>query len=139
MSADTAFPVAFVALYVAHVVGDHWVQTETQARRKGEAGWSGRRAATWHVATLSATALLTLVLVAAVLGTRFDPSRLAAGLAVNGVSHWWADRRWTLAWLAVRAGKSSFAALGGPLGGAYQLDQAWHVAWLLVAALVISG
>lgn len=47
----------------------------------------------------------------------------------------------TLARLADRLGKGEFARLGdgaaAPAGtGAYALDQSWHVAWLLIAALI---
>lgn len=78
-----------------------------------------------------------------------------AGLAVNAASHWWIDRRHTLATLtraAERAGingKTVFAGLGAPrpgrgdnpvpVTGGYLLDQAWHRAWLLITTLVIAA
>jgi hypothetical protein len=33
--AAASFAAAFIALYVAHLVGDHWVQTDHQAAHKG--------------------------------------------------------------------------------------------------------
>jgi hypothetical protein len=64
------------------------------------------------------------------------------------LTHYWADRRTTLAALATRVGKGEFYALGAPrpgrednptIGtGAYALDQAWHWVWLLVAALLTA-
>jgi hypothetical protein len=85
-----------------------------------------------------------------VTGARPSPIRAAAGLAVSAGSHYWADRRSTLAALAeLVPGKGSFYRLGTPrpgrddnptLGtGAYALDQAWHTGWLLIAALVIAA
>lgn len=38
MSAAVVFASSFAALYVAHSVGDHWVQTSCQAARKGGEG-----------------------------------------------------------------------------------------------------
>lgn len=135
------FAAVFAALYAAHMVADHWVQTEHQAAHKGDVGadsWRGRRAALAHVATYTACAALALA--AVVLVTRLDVSvaRVAAGLAVSAATHYWADRRWTLRWLMVRVGHGPFAALGGPLGGAYLLDQSWHIGWLFIAALVMA-
>jgi hypothetical protein len=137
MTAAT-FAAVLVTLLVAHHVADHWVQTERQAADKGRSGWPGRWAAARHVATLTVTAALALAVVAWRLGLQLDPGRVALGLALNAVTHWWADRRSTLRWLAVTVGHRPFHELGsGGLGGAYVLDQAWHWAWLLVAALVI--
>ncbi|MCW7986056.1 hypothetical protein XF35_12305 [Streptomyces platensis subsp. clarensis] len=151
----TAFAAVFVALYVAHSVGDHWVQTSCQSADKGKAGWVGRLAGARHVATLTATKLALLLPVAALLGLNFSVLGLVAGMGVDAVTHWWADRRSTLAWLARVTGKAEFYSLGtaahpahpvsakgGPaahLGtGAYALDQSFHHLWLLVAALIIA-
>ncbi|MGI5259577.1 transcriptional regulator [Streptomyces angustmyceticus] len=151
----TAFAAVFVALYVAHSVGDHWVQTSCQSADKGKTGWVGRLAGARHVATLTATKLALLLPVAALLGLNFSVLGLVAGMGVDAVTHWWADRRSTLAWLARVTGKAEFYSLGtaahpahpvsakgGPaahLGtGAYALDQSFHHLWLLVAALIIS-
>ncbi|MFG2892112.1 transcriptional regulator [Streptomyces sp. NPDC048248] len=151
----TAFAVVFVALYVAHSVGDHWVQTSCQSADKGRPGWVGRLAGARHVATLTATKLALLLPVAALLGLNLSAVGLVAGIGVDAVTHWWADRRSTLAWLAKVTGKAEFYSLGtathpahpvtakgGPaahLGtGAYALDQSFHHLWLLVAALIIA-
>ncbi|MEU2873485.1 transcriptional regulator [Streptomyces olivoreticuli] len=155
MSAST-FAAVFVALYVAHSVGDHWVQTSHQAAAKGTPGWAGRLADARHVATLTVTKFIVLLPVAALLGLRLSALGLVLGLGGDAVSHWWADRRSTLAWLARVTGQAEFYSLGTPahpahpvtaegrpaahLGtGAYALDQSWHHLWLLVAALVIAA
>ncbi|MYT33020.1 MULTISPECIES: hypothetical protein [unclassified Streptomyces] len=151
----TAFAAVFIALYVAHSVGDHWVQTSCQSADKGKPGWSGRLAGARHVATLTATKLALLLPAAALLGLNLSVLGLTVGMGVDAVTHWWADRRSTLAWLAKVTGKAEFYSLGtaahpahpvtakgGPaahLGtGAYALDQSFHHLWLLVAALIIA-
>ncbi len=148
------FAAVFAVLHVAHSVGDHWIQTSAQAAAKGRPGWAGRLADTRHVATLTATKAALLAPAALVLHLHLAWSGLVAGFAVDAASHWWADRRSTLAALARRAGLSDFYDLGTPahpaapataaggyaptLGtGAYALDQSWHHLWLLIAAVLI--
>ncbi|MFE9662155.1 transcriptional regulator [Streptomyces sp. NPDC005955] len=155
MASAAVFAAVFVALYVAHSVGDHWVQTSHQAAHKGAAGWVGRLADVRHVATLTATKAVVLALVVWLLDLHLSALGLLLGFAVDAVTHWWADRRTTLARLARLLGQAEFYALGTPahpahpvtvagtpaahLGtGAYALDQSWHHAWLLVAALLIT-
>lgn len=154
MNAAT-FAAVFVALYVGHSVGDHWVQTSHQSVAKGKPGWTGRLADARHVASLTATKVALLLPVAAVLGLHLSVPGLLAGLGVDAVTHWWADRRSTLAWLAKVTRQSEFYSLGtgahpahpvtaenkpaAHLGtGAYALDQSFHHLWLLVAALLIA-
>lgn len=143
------FAAIFAGLYAAHSFGDHWVQTHGQACGKGAPTRAGRLACARHVATLTLTKAVALGLVMLVTGFRLDGPWLAAGLLVDAASHYWADRRFTLAALAERLGKGDFYRMGSPrpgtadaphLGtGAYALDQSWHVLWLFLAALVISG
>ena len=139
----TAFAATFAALYAAHQVGDHWIQTHHQAVTKGSPGSSGRVACTRHVATLTSTKGIALGLVVLVTGLSLNPLAIIAGLAVDALSHYWADRQTTLTRLARRVGKAEFAALGdgftAPAGtGAYALDQSWHIGWLFAAALLAS-
>lgn len=149
------FAAAFAAMYAAHQVADHWVQTCRQATDKGLPGWRGCLACARHVTTLTATAAVALVAVAMVTGAPLRLVPAVLGLAVNAASHYAADRRRPLLSLAewlgaiVVPGKGEFWHLGAPrtghddnpcLGtGAYALDQAWHVAWLFVTALIIAG
>ena len=137
------FAALFAALYAAHEVGDHWVQTHRQARGKGAPTWRGRWLCAGHVASLTATKATTVAVVWLVLGLSLSLWAVAAGLLLDAVTHYWADRRTTLAALAERVKKGDFARLGdgatAPTGtGAYALDQSWHIGWLLVAALVMS-
>jgi hypothetical protein len=156
VSADAGtFAAVFAALFVAHSVGDHWVQTSAQSAAKGRPGWPGRLADTRHVATLTITKLAVLLPVGALLGLRLSSLGLLVGMGVDALTHLWADRRTTLAWLCKVTGKSELYVLGTPahcahpvtadgtpaahLGtGAYALDQSFHHLWLLVAALLIT-
>lgn len=149
MTGAVVLAAVFVALWAAHQVGDHWVQTGRQAACKGSRDWTGRAACAGHVLTLTATKAAFLAAAMAVTGLHLAPLWTVAGLAVDAVSHYWADRRFTLAGLAARLGKAGFYALGAPragrddnpsLGtGAYALDQSWHVGWLFVAALIVAA
>ncbi|MEU8362291.1 DUF3307 domain-containing protein [Nonomuraea sp. NPDC048882] len=143
------FAAVFCTLYAAHTFGDHWVQTHHQACGKSAPGWAGRVWCARHVISLTITKLVALLALAVVTGLDLHPAWMAAGLAVDAVSHYWADRRTTLAKLAERLGKQDFYRMGQPregtddqphLGtGAYALDQSWHVAWLFVATLIMAG
>ncbi|MGK5554347.1 transcriptional regulator [Actinomadura kijaniata] len=146
------FAAVFVALYAGHEVGDYWLQTHHQACGKGAPGWTGRILCARHVATLTAVKLAAVLLAGLVLALPLNPYTLAVGLGVDAISHYWADRRTTLAALArllgrtLVPGKGEFVSLGAPrpghddnptLGtGAAALDQSWHKAWLFVAALI---
>lgn len=66
------------------------------------------------------------------------PSRIAAALAISGTTHYLIDRRWPVKRLADATGKTNFYELGGPLGGAYRLDQAAHHTAEAVAAIVAA-
>lgn len=137
------FAALFAALYAAHEVGDHWVQTHHQARGKGEPTWRGRWLCAAHVASLTATKATTVAVVAVVTGLSLSLWAVAAGLLLDAATHYVIDRRAPLQALARRLGKGDFAALGDPSAaptgtGAYALDQSWHIGWLLVAALVMS-
>lgn len=146
------FAATFIALYAAHMVGDHWVQTAHQAAHKGDPGWEGRLACYTHVLTYSMTAVVFVLTMNAVTHTAHPTDQFIAGLVVSGVTHYIADRRTPLkrmaGWLS-GIGKDGFYQLGAPrpgkddnpsLGtGAYALDQSWHIAWLFVAALIMSA
>lgn len=105
-AAAGTFAAVFAVLYVAHSVGDHWVQSSAQAADKGRPGWVGRLADARHVATLTATKLVLLLPAAALLGLHLTVPGLLAGMGVDALTHWWADRRTTLAALARVTGKA---------------------------------
>src|SRR5947209_16470123 len=158
------FAVLLPALLVAHNVADHWVQTGHQAATKGKPGWPGRWACAKHVATYTAVTAATVAVLWAAFHLNISVWGFLAGQLVSAATHYWADRRTTLRWLAYGLGKGEFHDLGKPrnrtvtadfanaegrmrgvpldiptLGtGAYALDQAWHWGWLGVAAFATA-
>lgn len=77
-----------------------------------------------------------------------QPASLAIATVINTATHYWADRRHTLAWLARITAHARFYGLGTPrpdhddnpsLGtGAYALDQSFHIGFLLVCSVVTA-
>lgn len=142
------FGATLPTLLVAHHVADHWVQTSHQAAHKGEPGRSGAWNCFKHVLSYTATTAVFVAVVAVCVGLPISPAGYVLGQLVSAVTHYWADRRTTLARLAEATGNGGFYRLGTPrpghddaphLGtGAYVLDQSWHWAWLLVAALITA-
>ncbi|OOC52485.1 hypothetical protein NOSIN_00400 [Nocardiopsis sinuspersici] len=124
----------YAALLSGHWVGDHWAQTDHQATTKGERTRTGRQVCAAHVATLTLCQMVALALVVVSEGG-FAPVQAALGLAVNAATHYWADRRRTLEGLAHLLGKHGYYTRGG----APHLDLAWHMGWMLPAALIISA
>lgn len=88
------------------------MQSSAQSAAKGKPGWAGRLADARHVIGLTLTKAVLLALTALVLGLRLTATGLAAGLTLDAASHWWADRRSTLAWLAKTLHRSEFYHLG---------------------------
>lgn len=139
----------FAALYAAHQVADHHVQSDREACTKGLPGREGRLACARHVASYTATAGIALAAAHLATGVRPRYGRIAAGLALSAVSHYVIDRREPLKRFAELAGNGGLYALGvtrngrqdpnGPGTGPYVLDQSAHVGFLFVAALIISG
>jgi hypothetical protein len=149
----------FIALYVGHMVGDHWAQTDCQARDKGRRGEGMRtraarsadmRAGQWaclkHVIGYTITQVVVLALAGFVPGHQVSWTGLLASLTFSAVTHYAVDRRYTLEALARVLGKSGFYSLGVPradrddnpsLGtGAYALDQSAHLLCLFVSAIL---
>lgn len=148
----------YAALRTAAHVADHWGQTSHQAMHKADAGVAGHRAMAGHVASYAGTQAVALVAVNSLLGMKMKPSRMAAAIAFSAATHWFIDRRWPVRKLAESMGKTGckrdgqcvdfehaadgsecdggFHGLGGPLGGAYILDQSAHHLMEAVAAVV---
>lgn len=70
----------------------------------------------------------------------FQTSHQAMHKADEGLAatHWFIDRRWPVRKLCDVTGKRGFHDLGGPLGGAYILDQSTHHLMEAVAAVIAS-
>lgn len=137
----STFASVFVSMYAAHHVADHWLQRSAEALGKSARSWRGCLLCARHVAVLVVTKLVALSAMAAVVGLHLSVPAVALGLSVDALSHYIADRRTPLEYLARLLDKAEFWNLGdggaAPAGtGAYALDQSWHVAWLFVAALI---
>ncbi|MFJ5922550.1 hypothetical protein ACIQF6_08045 [Kitasatospora sp. NPDC092948] len=141
------FAAAHCLLRAASDVADHWVQTDHQARTKGQhdhndgqSSAAGRRACAAHVATYTATQAAVLLAGTRVLWVRLRPGPVAAALTLSAITHYVADRREPLRKLADATGKGNFVRLADfGMNGAYALDQAWHHAFETAAALIASA
>lgn len=159
------FAAVAITLYAAHHVGDYWVQTDHQARHKGDAGADGVLNCMLHVVSYLMTQTALLFIAAVTLDLRLHIAGILAGLAVSGATHYLADRRehGLMFKLARRLpGKSAFMKLGAPrtlriyaivpgagrpesdpldnpqlATGAWALDQAWHIFWGVFAAALL--
>jgi hypothetical protein len=141
MHADPMLAVlALGALAPGHRLGDYWLQSDHQAVTKGSPGRCGRRACTRHVASLTAAQAGLLALALTATDTPAALLSVGAGLTINAVSHWWADRRETLHGLVIATEpltrKRRFYE---EFGGAAHMDQAWHMVWMLPSALAIAS
>ncbi|GGV01974.1 hypothetical protein GCM10010495_11510 [Kitasatospora herbaricolor] len=140
------FAAAYALLRAAADVADHWIQSDHQARVKGQhdhtdgqSSAAGRRACAAHVATYTATQGAALLLGSRALGVRLRPGPVVAALALSAVTHYVADRREPLRRLADATGKGEFVRLADHgMNGAYALDQAWHHAFETAAAVIAS-
>lgn len=104
----------FIAFYIAHGVADHWLQTGYQAANKGRRDWAGVWACARHVASYTACTLVLVLFVAGTFGLRLSWLGLIAGQVISAATHYWADRRYTLAGLCEVLGKGDFYRLGAP-------------------------
>lgn len=133
---DGTFAAVAVTLYVAHHVGDYWVQTDRQAQRKGKPGMEGVYHCVQHVLTYLLTQWVMLWAASWALGSPLDGWGSLAGLVVSGVTHYAADRRehglmfklvrampWKAPFLRFGQGERTVAT------GAWALDQSWHIFW----------
>ncbi|MFC4497896.1 transcriptional regulator [Streptomyces ovatisporus] len=132
----TAFPAVYALLRVAADVADHWIQSDHQARHKAKPGAEGHKALAGHVASYTATQAVALAAGNHLLDLGLRPRSMLAALALSGATHYLIDRRWPVRKAAEVSGKGAFYDLGGPLGGAYLLDQATHHLAEGVAAFV---
>lgn len=129
---------AYAAMRAAAAVADHWFQTGHQAAHKADAGLAGHKVMARHVASYAGAQAVALVAADRLLDIGLKPSRIAAAVAFSAATHWFIDRRWPVRRLADATGKRPFHDLGGPLGGAYILDQSAHHLMEAVAAVVAA-
>lgn len=154
-----AFGATMAALWAAHDLADHVVQTDHQAFTKS-GDWRGiaGHICTYHITQAAALAALRT------LGVRPSWRRTLTGMAISAGTHAFLDRRWPVVRLLERTGSARFArpAIPGhghhgvhlygdsgwtdvgpdmplPLHGPYLADQALHHVCLAVAAYVLAG
>ena len=113
-SVAASFAAVAVALYVAHQVADHWVQTSHQAAHKGKPGHEGRLACLAHVASYTLCTTLAVLVTWLLLDLPVTLGGVILGQVISAVTHYWADRRTTLQRLAERLGLAGFYRLGSP-------------------------
>lgn len=151
-TAAAVFAAVFCLFYVGHRVGDTWGQRSVDAVHKQVPGPRGALHCGIHVAMLTGAKALFLVPGVLVLGLPVSVGGVVLALAVDAMSHYLVDRGAPLRAMARATGNGEFidrvtvvrtpggpAAATGPGTGAFELDQAWHLAWVGVAALIVAG
>lgn len=146
------FAAVLGALWAAHDLADHVVQTDHQAATKASDWWG----MAGHVGGYGATQAVALAALHGA-GVRLRPSRVLVGLAVSLVTHGFLDRRWPVVRLLAGTGSIRFATplvrvtpsyntpddvayVGGlPIHGPYLADQALHHVCVALAAALIAG
>lgn len=109
-----AFTTVLLGLLVAHEVADHWAQTTYEAGKKGEKSSEGRAACLSHVMSYTFTTVLFAGVLVLLFNLHITLLGFIAGQAVSAVTHYWADRRFTLEWLADKLWHGDFYRLGRP-------------------------
>lgn len=155
-----SFGAVLAALWSAHDLADHVVQTDHQAANKArDFEWKAPMAG--HVGGYTAVQLGALLALRALAGVRPTWGRTAAGVAFSALSHALLDRRWPVVRILELTGSPGFArsnrvphhqhdwTVGDevgpdrmpplPLHGPYLADQALHHACLAAAAALIAG
>jgi hypothetical protein len=147
--------VAFCFGLAGPYVGDPWIQTSVQACEKAlDRPGRNTLVALWacarHVIGWSTTIAVCISGATWWLGLPLRPGWFAAGMALNAVTHYVADLRTPLIWLARIVGRGGYldhahvhrgktVEKTGPGTALFHLDQSWHVFWLAASALVIAG
>lgn len=127
------FTTLFVLFYVAHKIGDYWVQTDWQANNKAsnpEALWG-------HALTYGLT--FVPFLIAATVAGVTEPWAVFGGFGLIMLPHAWFDTRKPLNWYWVHVKRLSLDPASHPLFAILRLemDQAFHIASLAVAAAIL--
>lgn len=138
LSPAVVFAVVFIARYVGHGIGDRWLQTDYQATTKGEPGWVGRWACLRHVLSYTAATAGMTVIAWVALDLPVTVTGLVVGEMVSAVTHYWADRRFTLCWVVDHLLPWKATYYYRVSGGAEHLDQTFHWFWLFVGTLLTA-
>lgn len=117
MTDPGSFAAIAVALYAGHHVGDYWVQTDQQARHKGDSGRNGVGHCLMHVASYCMTQWAAVVILMLTLDIGITLWGALAGVFVSGLTHYLADRREHGIMFKIARklpGKANFLRLGVP-------------------------
>ncbi|HET6503798.1 MAG TPA: hypothetical protein VFG87_23865 [Amycolatopsis sp.] len=144
----------FGALHAAwsdvHPFCDQIVQGD-EAAKKGEPGWTGRKACAKHVSTYTTVQTIAALGVTRALGYRLPVRALAAGMAVNAVTHYVIDRRAPFIRAMRAIGKGGYldhataqrregvVDTSGPGTALMEMDQAAHRAIGVLASLLTTA
>jgi len=129
------FAALFILLYAAHLLSDYPLQTDHQAAHKADAGRAGWRVSLSHAGTHVVVSAVALAVGQLVLGLGVGIIPAAASLLWIGASHAFIDRRWPVARWMTLARQAGWAQHGG----AAHVDQTFHVAALVAAALAMAA
>lgn len=157
-----AFGALLAALWAAHDLADHVVQTDHQAANKA----SSWRAMSGHVGSYTAVQLLALAALRGLADVRPSWRRTLVGVALSASTHALLDRRWPVAAILRATSSPGFAtstivrveweanghglphsagiprnvpATGPlPLHGPYLADQAFHHGVLAMCAAILA-
>jgi uncharacterized membrane protein YwzB len=131
------FAAIAITLYAVHLVADYWAQGTRISAGKLRPGLDGHSWCLLHVlihATGTIGALWALQAWRITWIT--DGPRGYLGVALIAVTHYIADRRTLLRRIAIATDHTPEWL---DRGGLAQLDQAWHIAWLVAASLLIAS
>ena len=130
----TDFAILFILFYIAHKIGDYWVQTDWQAQNKAKRF----DALFWHGFTYALT-FMPCAALAYASGT-ISLTAVALTYPLVMLPHMWFDTRKPLDWYWVHVKKLSLDPSSHPLFATLRLemDQAYHLVTLALAAGLLS-
>lgn len=147
-TALVTFAVAQAAHLAMHPLCDHVVQASADAMAKRDP--DGQAACARHVATYTSVQVATLTAVTRALGLRLPWRAVAAGAAVNAVTHYFIDRGPLLRAIARWTGKTGYLEYcravrpdgtvqeTGPGTAWIEIDKALHHAVSVPAAVLVA-
>lgn len=137
------FATIFIALYVGHLAGDYFIQTDHQAQHKGLTGddssegrWNCLKHAFSHTMTMLATLMITFTTLDVIYGSTTG-FVIYVTLITDGITHYVIDRRWTLRWFAELIGKKAW--IDNDTQALPVMDQAAHTIIIFIGSLVIAS
>jgi hypothetical protein len=127
------FTALFILFYVAHKIGDYWVQTDWQANNKAT-NWI----ALWSHGTTYALTFMPFVTLAVVTDV-ISPVAAFASFGLIQLPHVWFDTRKPLNWYWVHVKRLSLDPASHPLFAILRLemDQAFHISCLAAATGIL--